>query len=303
MSINIGVIKLFQNKEGSKPLAANGKYYVEVRTNKKLEIKKLHLYPRLTNPPIFISANHGEALGFFWFAWFQGLLKSGATLLHFDAHHDLNRQTKAFDPPKNSYQALKIAEGPANFILPAFHQKLISRYLWVLPLGATKSNYNSYLKDYCPSNPEEAKLGIIKSYSWQGTKVPDNSLTLINRQNRIVPGKEDSSSSINYEVLPLDFQPDFKIKITLFEKLSLSKELRQNLILDLDLDWYGDYEARNTNFFYKDLDLALKLFLQKIKSLELRPAFINIALSPDYFYRLEEFKPLFPTLVKGLLTL
>ncbi|MGB9613438.1 MAG: UPF0489 family protein [Candidatus Margulisiibacteriota bacterium] len=291
--LNLNKIKLLTNSD--RPIESYGKYCICFYKGNKVGTKKLGLESRLTTPPIFISANHGEAYGFWWFAYYKGLLKKESLLLHFDAHHDLNPATKPDSYPKNDLQALKTNEGCANFIVPAFYHKLIASYHWVLPLPVTNKNIDDYFKKYCPTNLPQSRLVRIHSFRMLGVEMENDQVGLANEGKIIGRSRWES-----HKHTPCYLQP--KITITTFEKLTLSLLPEQDLILDLDLDWFGDKDDDIPSFFHPRLDFALQLFLKKIKDLNLKPAVITIALSPRYATRLKEINNHFPKLIKGLLS-
>lgn len=83
--------------------------------------------PRKEVPPPVIINNHNEAFP----VWLEAGIKGG-TLVHVDAHPDMNG-TAVYVPPEKLHDHYEKKLTIANFIVPALHYGLVKNIIWLNP--------------------------------------------------------------------------------------------------------------------------------------------------------------------------
>jgi hypothetical protein len=204
--------------------------------------------------PNTIVDSHEQVLAFWQDAIAKGVIQKGATLIHVDTHSDIFLGQHPFMTTK------------ANFINEAIKLGIISKVVWVVPDDLPK------VSGLQRKNSEGINLGIFDAVPYK-TNLYSDSWELRTGESFGWGGFDVSSYK--------------KIELEVVRLSELPSDLLDNIILDIDYDFFSN-SGRDTHRGFKvdptdvELEANINNFFSVITKSNIRPNIITAAKSFDY---------------------
>lgn len=242
---------------------------------------------------IAIFGNHNLAYYYWHLARTKGHLKGNAVLLHFDAHSDIKSSAPIQFPPDYRYPLDTFLQHAhwltiANFIGDATFSGLIGEFDWVLPDWAPKGSLmGNYYWDH------QYKTSSISS--------PDATIPF----GHCINGGD-------FQTLPVrdmgeceSIERIFMLKKSYLD--SMPKISGQDVILDIDMDWFcnsgwdsGNLLLSGKTFCDKNAMMEVGRLLAALHTNNIKPSSVTISTAPEYMFT-DNADDILYTLVKGLI--
>lgn len=258
--------------------------------DKTIEFLKKFNFTKGTNLAIF--GDHNNAYYHWHEAAADGDLRQGALLLHFDAHSDIG--VVSMTPPSKDATLAEQKDFTAKldigqFITPAIIDGTVEEIYWVIPSWAPRdSAKGDSFWEKALSMRARHWLTAEQSETMAALYGPDRTTTFdIVRQEGV---------EINFYIVPTQFNKEpaktekqFTLhKIYLNELPNLSESGR-DIILDIDLDWFGNtgfasIDRAQSSGLLEDERLRVSELTGRLLQQGIAPDVVTIATSPEYSF-------------------